>query len=69
MKKNMTASKTLAEDGRKEADAFVEKACIEPLKTAAKKEVPNITVSSESGGDQLETFILPIQQHICYSSK
>jgi len=68
MKKNMTASKALAEDARKEADAFVEKACIEPLNTAAKKEVTNMTVSSESGADQLETYILAIQRHICYSS-
>ena len=64
----MAASETLAEDARNEADAFVEKACIEPLKTAAKKEVPNVTVSGESGADQLETSVLPIQTHIYCSS-
>jgi len=46
VKKSMAASETLAEDARKNADAFVAEACIEPLKTAAKKEVPNVTVST-----------------------
>jgi hypothetical protein len=68
VKKSMAASETLSEDAREKADAFVAEACIEPLKTAAKKEVPNVIVSSECGADRLETTILPIQTHIYYSS-
>jgi len=45
----MAGSKALAKDVKREADAIVEKAYIEPLKKVAGKEVANMTVSVESG--------------------
>jgi len=62
----MSGTGTLVEDAKNEGDVFVKKACIEPLEKAANRQIPNVTVSSESGVNQFS--ILPIQLHIYFSS-
>ena len=37
------------DDVKAEADAVVQEQCIEPLRNAAGREVPNMVISSESG--------------------
>lgn len=52
----------MAADAKKEANAIIQKACVEPLETAAGKKVPSVSVSSESLMNQ--RFIFPIEKYI-----
>jgi hypothetical protein len=61
LQRNITGSEALAKDAKREADAIIKKACIEPLKKVAGKEVATATVSSESEANQ--SYILFI--HTC----
>jgi hypothetical protein len=55
------------DDVKTEADAVVQEQCIEPLRKAAGREVPNMVISSESEMNQGSN--LSIQEHICSSER
>ena len=57
----------LIDDVKTEADAVVQEQCIEPLRKAAGREVPNMVISSESQMNRSSN--LSIQEHICSSER